>query len=204
MAVSRAGYALLGGAIVLAAGLGLYASGALAPLYSTGGYHPNATAADDGCVRPVTASTGATPTSTGATPTPTGGGYDQVTVTVLDAETNATLCSVRAAVADTYAKKYTGLSKTESLPADRGMWFVYDQPGDHTYVMRGMSFGIDIVYVDADGTITEIHHAPEPAPGEDGSAQRYPGHGQYVLEVNYNWTVRHDVTEGDRVVVPET
>lgn len=184
--MSRAGYALLGAALLVAAGLGLYASGALAPLYGTGGYHPSAS-----------------PTATDPSATPTAAAYDHVTVTVVDAETNATLGSVRAAVADTYRKKYTGLSKTDSLPEDRGMWFVYDEPGNRTYVMREMSFGIDIVYVDADGTITAIHHAPEPAPGEDGADQRYPGYGQYVLEVNYNWTVRHDVEVGDRVIVSE-
>lgn len=181
--MSRAVYVLLGLGLLVGAGLGLYATGALAPLYETEGYHPAATA--------------------GPTATPTEAAYDHVTVTVVDAETNATLGSVRAAVADTYSKKYTGLSKTESLPADRGMWFPYDAPGNHTYVMRDMSFGIDIVYVDSEGTITTIHHAPEPGPGEDGEDQRYPGYGQYVLEVNYNWTVRHDVEEGDRVVVSD-
>lgn len=195
--MSRAVYALLGVGLLVGAGLALYATGALAPLYETDGYHPAPTATEPG----VSATPG--PSTGSPTATPTDAAYDHVTVTVVDAETDARLGSVRAAVADTYSKKYTGLSKTESLPADRGMWFPYDAPGNHTYVMRDMSFGIDIVYVDSDGTITTIHHAPEPGPGEDGEDQRYPGYGQYVLEVNYNWTVRHGVHEGDRVVVSE-
>jgi uncharacterized membrane protein (UPF0127 family) len=60
-----------------------------------------------------------------------------------------------------------------------------------------MDFGLDIVYADADGTITTISHAPAPGPNEDGSEQEYPGNGQYVLEVNYEWTTRHGVEEGD-------
>ena len=79
------------------------------------------------------------------------------------------------------------------------MLFTYDSEGSHTYVMRGMSFGIDIVYIAANGTITRIHHAPEPPEGTDGEDYEYPGTGQYVLEVNYDWTTRHNVTEGDRV-----
>jgi uncharacterized membrane protein (UPF0127 family) len=107
------------------------------------------------------------------------------------------LGTVTAAIADTLDLRYTGLSETDTLPEDRGMLFVYSRVGDWRYVMRDMDFGLDIVYVDADGTITKIHHAPAPGPNEDGSSQSYPGRGQYVLEVNYGWTTERGVTEGD-------
>ena len=110
------------------------------------------------------------------------------------------LGSVTAAIADTSELRYLGLSDTDALPEDRGMLFVYETVDDRTFVMRRMDFGIDIVYADADGTITRIHHAPEPGPGEDGAAQRYPGRGQYVLEVGYRWTTDRGITEGDRLV----
>ena len=125
--------------------------------------------------------------------------YDHTTVTVVDAETGAELGSVEAAIADTFQKRYLGLSDTETLPEDRGMLFVHDSVGDRTYVMREMSFGIDIVYIDAEGAITTIHEAPEPAPGEDGNAQEYPGTAQYVLEVNKGWMADRGVEVGDEV-----
>ncbi len=127
--------------------------------------------------------------------------YDYATVTVYDAETDEELGRVDAAVADTFAKRYVGLSETEALPEDRGMLFVHDDPGNHTYVMRNMSFGIDILFVDADGRITAIHEAPAPAPDEDGESQQYRGYGQYVLEVNYGWSADRDVEVGDRVEI---
>ncbi|PSP38033.1 DUF192 domain-containing protein [Halobacteriales archaeon QH_7_65_31] len=172
-----------------------YAAGLFAPLLTTGGYQP-------------VAGPTATPTEHGdggptATATPYADGYTRTSVTITDGETNATLGSVRAAVAETGQQKYTGLSKTESLPENRGMLFPYDGAADRTYVMRGMDFGIDIVYIDANGTITEIHHAPEPPEGEDGEQYRYPGYGQYVLELNYEWTTRHDVQVGDTVRLGE-
>jgi uncharacterized membrane protein (UPF0127 family) len=77
------------------------------------------------------------------------------------------------------------------------MVFVFGSPGSRTFVMRGMEFGIDIVYAGADGTITRIHHAPAPPPGTDGADDRYPGTGQYVLEVNRHWTTDRGVTAGD-------
>jgi uncharacterized membrane protein (UPF0127 family) len=167
-----------------------FTAGALDPLLTTGGYNPTT---------PNATTPNATTTDATATRTPFA--YEHTTVTVVDSESGDELGTVEAAIADTYRKKYTGLSKTDHLPADRGMLFPYDSEGSHTYVMRGMDFGIDIVYVGANGTITKIHHAPEPPEGEDGENYRYPGTGQYVLEVTYEWTTEHDVTEGDTVQI---
>jgi uncharacterized membrane protein (UPF0127 family) len=181
---------------VAAAVLTVGVQGLVAPLLTTDGYNPpNSTAA------PASGNGTADGGSGGAqeTSTPVNSDYQHATVIVADAETGAELGRVRAAVAESYRQKYTGLSETEFLPADRGMLFPYDENGDHTYVMRGMSFGIDIVYVAANGTITRIHHAEEPPEGADGNDYEYPGYGQYVLEVNYDWTTRHNVSVGDEV-----
>ncbi|MFC6836907.1 DUF192 domain-containing protein [Halomarina ordinaria] len=124
--------------------------------------------------------------------------YDRTAVVVSD-ENGTELGRVEARIADTRQKRYTGLSNTSSLPEDEGMLFVHDDPQSLTYVMRGMDFGIDIVFVAENGTVTGIEHAPEPPEGEDGNDYRYTGEGKYVLEVNYDWTTRHGVTVGDRV-----
>ena len=142
----------------------------------------------------------ATPTPTpDSTRPPAHEGYEEATVRAVGAADGGTLGSVTAAIADTDELRYLGLSDTESLPEDRGMLFVYSAVADRRFVMRRMDFGIDIVYADADGTITAIHHATAPAPDEDGNAQQYPGRGQYVLEVPYEWTLRHGVEPGDRL-----
>ena len=175
---------VLGGLLVALLTVGV--QGLVAPLLTTDGYDPpNSTAAPgDG-------------TAAGSS-TPVNSEYEHATVVVTDGN-GTELGRVRAAVAESYQQKYTGLSETDSLPTDRGMLFPYDEPGNHTYVMRGMSFGIDIVYIDADGTITRIHHAEEPPEGADGNDYDYPGYGRYVLEVNYEWTTRHNVSVGDEV-----
>jgi len=141
-----------------------------------------------------------TPTPTpDSTRPPAHEGYEEATVRAVSASDGGTLGSVTAAVADTGELRYLGLSDTESLPEDRGMLFVYDSVADRTFVMREMDFGIDIVYADGEGTIMAIHHAPAPGPEEDGNAMRYPGRGQYVLEVPYEWTLRRGVGLGDRL-----
>lgn len=129
------------------------------------------------------------------------GDYEHADVRVLDAETGEERGRVEAAVADTWAKRYVGLSETDSLPRDRGMLFVHDGVAERTYVMRRMSFGLDIVFADADGTITTVHEAPEPGPDEDGADRRYTDDAKYVLEVTRGWTAERGVEPGDRLEI---
>jgi len=179
---------VVGGLLVAVLAVGV--QGLVGPLLTTDGYDPpNSTAAPGG---------NGTANGAAGSSTPVNSDYEHATV-VVEGGNGTELGRVRAAVAESYQQKYTGLSETDFLPADRGMLFSYDEPDNHTYVMRGMDFGIDIVYIDADGTITRIHHAEEPPEGADGNDYRYPGYGQYVLEVNYEWTTRHNVSVGDRV-----
>ncbi|UWG47103.1 putative membrane protein [Halanaeroarchaeum sp. HSR-CO] len=118
------------------------------------------------------------------------------TVTVLD-ESGDPLGTVTVMVADTPDERYTGLSDTESLDPNEGMLFVFDSEAERAFVMRNMSFPIDIVFVDADRTITAVHHAP--VENDDGQLTRYRGQGKWVLEVPYNWTTEHDVEVGDQI-----
>ncbi|WP_302082628.1 DUF192 domain-containing protein [Salinibaculum rarum] len=126
------------------------------------------------------------------------GPYNETTVTVTD-ENGTELGTVAVRIADTGAKRYTGLSETDSLAPDDGMLFVHDEEGQHSYVMRGMSFPLDIIFVDADGTVVEIFHA-----SVDSENAPYEARGKYVLEVNRGWANRNGVTTGDRVVIPDS
>jgi hypothetical protein len=65
-----------------------------------------------------------------------------------------------------------------------------------------MDFPLDIVFVDADRTITRIHHAPLPPEGTTGGdLTRYRGRGKYVLEVPKGYTTARGIEEGDRIRV---
>ena len=179
-----------------------------------------ALAATAGCVGPFAdGGTGADPTPTPddeptptptpndgpTTPTPVHPDYGQTTVAVLDGESGEELGRVEAAIADDQSLRYTGLSETDRLPEDRGMLFVYEAEQSLTYVMRNMSFPLDIVFVRADGTIDSVHERRAPEAGENGESIRASGEGRYVLEVNRGWTDERGVEPGDRVEfdVPE-
>jgi len=143
---------------------------------------------------------GAVAVQAGFVPTPWADQYGEATVTIND-ESGERLAVVDAEVADTRHERYTGLSEHDSLAEGRGMLFVYENEGRHTYVMRNMSFGIDIVYVGEDNRITKIHEAPKPGPNENGESMEYPGRGKYVLEVPKGYMADNNVTEGDRVAI---
>ncbi len=127
------------------------------------------------------------------------GEYEETTVTVVDGD-GEQLGTVEARVADSTAKRLVGLSRTDALGPDEGMLFVHDEAGRHAYVMREMDVPLDIVFVAANGTITEIHHAP--VPSGSGDLREYSGRGKYVLEVQRGWTNRTGADVGDRVRSP--
>lgn len=133
----------------------------------------------------------------GATDAPEDGRYNWTTVTAVDAGTDADLATVDVRIADTWNKRYTGLSNTSSLGADEGMLFIHDSEGNKGYVMRNMGFPIDIVFINADGEITTIHHAE---PDDD---QTFRGTAKYVLEVPYDYTTENGIKEGDTIEIPE-
>ena len=158
-----------------------------------------------GCVGPFAGGTDPTPTeapdrtATGAESTPIHPNYEQTTVTVLDGESGEELGRVEAAIADNRSLRNTGLSDTDRLPEDRGMLFIYGEERNLTYVMRRMSFDLDIVFVYGNGTIESIHERPAPEAGENGNSIEASGEGQYVLEVNRGWTDERGVEAGDRI-----
>ncbi|RXK50008.1 DUF192 domain-containing protein [Halorientalis pallida] len=128
--------------------------------------------------------------------------YENATVTVRE-DNGTTLATVDVRVADTDRKRYVGLSETASLDSGEGMLFVHENVDTYPYVMRNMSFPLDILFVAPDGTITAIHHAPI-EPGERGDdLTRYEGRGKYVLEVPRGYTNATGIDEGDTVVIPD-
>jgi len=125
--------------------------------------------------------------------------YERTTVEVVDADTNESVATVDARVADSVYKRYVGLSTTETLGPEEGMLFVHEEPGEYAYVMRDMSFAIDIVFIAPNGTITAIHTAePEGRP-----YTKYRGDGAYVLEVEAGFAADHGVEVGDRLVAAD-
>ncbi len=143
-----------------------------------------------------------TAVATGVVPPPATlfdtGEYERSEVTITN-NCSQVLGTVEVRVAETRQQKVVGLSETPSLRNGSGMLFPYEQASEHTYVMRGMDFPLDIVFIGADGRINAIESAPAPGPSEDGDDIRRTGTGEYVLEVPRGWMDRHGIDVGHRV-----
>ena len=127
--------------------------------------------------------------------------YDTETVTLTDSD-GQQLATVDVRIADTERERYVGLSKTATLDSGEGMLFVHEASADHVYVMRNMSFALDIIFVDPNGTVTTIHHAPVPERTPESSLVRYRGTGKYVLEVPRGFANETDISVGNRMSIP--
>ena len=128
---------------------------------------------------------------------PADSAYNWTTVTAVDSDTNEDLATVDVRIADNGSLRYTGLSNTTSLGEDEGMLFIHNAESTKGYVMRNMAFPIDIVFINADGEITTIHHA------KVDDDETFRGTAKYVLEVPYEDTTDNGIEEGDRVEIPE-
>lgn len=73
-------------------------------------------------------------------------------------ETRQTVVAAAADVADTSAKRRTGLLKHERLEPGEGLWITPCE-SVHTFFMK---FAIDLVYLDKKNKVRKIRHAVPP------------------------------------------
>lgn len=103
-------------------------------------------------------------------------------------------------IADTVESQRQGLSGTASLETGTGKLFVFTKSDTHGFWMKDMNYAIDIIWIDASGTIVYI--VPSLAPDSYPSVYASPVPAKYVLEVNAGFTRQQGIVEGDQVDLP--
>jgi hypothetical protein len=106
---------------------------------------------------------------------------------------------VSAEVADTLALRAKGLSGRESLGREAGMLFVFDVDDRHGFWMKDMRFPIDIIWLNASGTVVHLVSRAQPESYPTIFTPSAPA--RYVLEVNAGFAEEYDVRDGDRAIV---
>lgn len=89
-----------------------------------------------------------------------------------------------------------GLMQRTSLPDKSGMLFLFDFEDDIGFWMGNTLIGLDLIFIDADSQIVDIHKYAAPLSPET-IATDVPA--QYVLEVVAGFTDSNGIAEGDRV-----
>lgn len=105
-------------------------------------------------------------------------------------------------VADSPAERRRGLMYRRSLPANRGMVFVFPDEAPRTFWMKNTYVPLDMIFVAANGTVLNVEHAtPQPdATVTELRRYRSDGPARYVIEVNRGFANRTGIGPGARVV----
>ena len=103
--------------------------------------------------------------------------------------------AVRVEVARTPSELERGLMFRRELGPDDGMLFVFPETADHTFWMKDTFLPLDMIFIDAGGTVIGIVERAEPM---TTTPRRVDAPSRYVLEVNGGWSSAHGVAPGDR------
>ena len=103
--------------------------------------------------------------------------------------------AVTAEVASTPVQRPLGLMYRFSLPADRGMLFVFPAPQLQGFWMRNTYIPLSIAFIAADGTILNVE---DMAP-HDESRHFSRGPALYALEMRKGWFAERQLGPGTRV-----
>lgn len=101
--------------------------------------------------------------------------------------------SIEAELALDNPTRVRGLMHRESMPADHGMLFVFDQPSRQSFWMKNTHIPLDIGYFNPSGELLEIHPLH---PHNLDSVKSLSSEIQFALEVNRGWFRNNHITPG--------
>ena len=111
-------------------------------------------------------------------------------------------------IADTDPRRMRGLMfETESFLADdKGMLFVFDEPGNRSMWMKNMQFHLDIIWFNENGSVVAIEKNVPPCitPVEVMSCKSVgvsADNAQYVLELISGYVDEHSVTHDSQLEI---
>ncbi|MDC0737423.1 DUF192 domain-containing protein [Cognatishimia sp. SS12] len=102
-------------------------------------------------------------------------------------------------VADNAPARSKGLMGRPSMPQSAGMFFVYHRTGDLAFWMKNTLIPLDIIFLDQNGIVVNIHHSARPF-DETPLPSRAPA--RYVLEVNGGLAKALGITVGTELRHP--
>jgi uncharacterized protein len=107
-------------------------------------------------------------------------------------------------VAATENTRRYGLMKRESMPADRGMIFVFRTQQPLTFWMKDTLIPLDILYLNAQGKVVSIHRMLPNDKDAFGEYVTTPSDApsKYAIELNAGQAAASGVKVGDQIDLP--
>ena len=112
-----------------------------------------------------------------------------------------TQLAVTVEIADDASERARGLMFREKLDEGMGMLFVFEREGAHSFWMKNTLIPLDMIFIDKNKRIIQIEHA-QPCHSEPCHSYVPKMPVKYVLEVNGNYTTKHDILPGNNVELP--
>ncbi len=97
-------------------------------------------------------------------------------------------------VADDDQERAQGLMNVPSMPASRGMLFLYERPQRVSFWMRNTLIPLDMIFLGPDGVVTRVHENAVPL--DESPIDGGPG-VLAVLEINGGMAGRLGIEPGD-------
>ncbi len=104
---------------------------------------------------------------------------------------------LRVEVADTDAERQKGLMFRRSLPADRGMLFIFPQEDTWGFWMKNTNVPLDIIWMDSSGRVVGIAHNVQPSHLDQPPVFKNDRPAKYVLEANAGFADGNKIAVGD-------
>jgi uncharacterized protein len=101
-------------------------------------------------------------------------------------------------VAATDKARQMGLMHRQSMPADRGMIFVFPEERHLGFWMKNTLIPLDIIYLDKDGKVVSVRQMKP----RDESSVPSGAPAKYAIELNEGAARRAGVKAGDVLVIP--
>lgn len=112
--------------------------------------------------------------------------------------------SLKVEVAKTTEEHEKGLSGRDSLLKDQGMLFFMPADSQPTFLMRGMKFPLDIIWINDSRVVGISENLPPPtSSNENLSPYKAPEPVDWVLEVNASFAKENNITPGTMIELPQ-
>ena len=105
---------------------------------------------------------------------------------------NAGMHNIRAQVAATMDERQVGLMYRREMPANDGMLFVFEEPGQQCFWMRNTLLPLSIAFIADDGTVVNVADMQPLSEASHCSAKPV----RYALEMNQGWFAKRGVGAG--------
>lgn len=108
-----------------------------------------------------------------------------------------------AELAVTAAERERGLMHRDSLPADRGMLFVFPGEGRHGFWMKNTRIELDIVFIGADRRVVDVVRRARPCTAEPCDHYTPSADVAFALEIAGGRAADVGIVAGDLVEFPQ-